>query len=96
MIGCYGQGLIDGVCYEATCTEIVWVPGDDDIDSVGQRLADTFKGLSSHDHMMWAGRLAKIFEICGQVPGDLAFRTYCKIMLYSHDTGYFHGVDLLE
>lgn len=80
------KGFPNGMRDDATGTQVKGVAGENDIDPVGKGFADAFKGLPSHDHMVRGGRFPEILKVRREVPGDLPFDTYSRMLVHGHDS----------
>jgi hypothetical protein len=65
----------------------VFVTGDDDTFPSGQGLSDGLEGLSSHQDRHGPGKVFKIFQVIGQVPGKLVIDTDYIGFIGGHQQG---------
>src|SRR5690554_1566901 len=70
------------------------ITGNDDVEAVGQRLANGGEGFASHHQRLGLGHTLEEFEILGQVPGQFVVDTNNAVTRYGgdHGDGYQGGV----
>ena len=69
--------LILECCESSICGSIAfdagdWIGGEDDVSAVGERLAERFPSLPSHEHGVTCRESLEPFQIIGDVPGEFA------------------------
>src|SRR5690606_2169101 len=87
----HADGVIEGGHNLGAVGDVVGLAGDDDVGAAGQRAFQGFPGFASHDDGFAEGDALEVFQVVGQVPGQLVVAADAAVGGAGDDQGQHHG-----
>ena len=85
------DGGIEAVDHDHALWLVVLLPGDDDIDAVGEGLAQALKGLAAHADVLARGDALEVAQVGGHMPDEVIVFAYGIVIRDGDDDRVFHS-----